>query len=200
MNRLTIVPVLIALAAPAAADVRTGAAAPNFTLTDASGKAVQLADYKGKTVVLEWNNPGCPFVQKHYNSGNMQKTQAAAKAQGVVWLSINSGAPGLQGYMVGPQAQAFVTTQKANPTAYLLDPKGNVGHLYAAKTTPHMYVVNAKGALVYQGAIDDKPTGNPADIAVAKNLVLAALSDVKAGRAVATPESRPYGCSVKYAG
>jgi hypothetical protein len=183
----------------AALAVPTGAPAPNFTLTDATGKPVSLADYKGRTVVLEWNNPGCPFVQKHYNSGNMQKTQAAARAQGVVWLSINSGAPGQQGYMVGAEAVAFVAKQKASPTDYLLDPRGNVGHLYDAKTTPHMYVVNGAGKLVYQGAIDDKPTANPADISSANNLVLAALADVKAGRAVAKPESRAYGCSVKYA-
>jgi cytochrome oxidase Cu insertion factor (SCO1/SenC/PrrC family) len=188
-----------AFVATAASAVPTGAPAPNFTLTDAAGKQVSLADYKGKTVVLEWNNPGCPFVQKHYRSGNMQKTQAAARAQGVVWLSVNSGAPGMQGYMVGPQAAAFVRDQKASPSAYLLDPKGAVGHQYDAKTTPHMYVISAAGKLVYQGAIDDKPTGDPADIATASNLVLAALADVKAGRAVAKPESRAYGCSVKYA-
>jgi hypothetical protein len=189
----------LVLTATAAIAVPTGAPAPNFTLTDAAGKQVSLADFKGKTVVLEWNNPGCPFVQKHYRSGNMQKTQAAARAQGVVWLSVNSGAPGMQGYMVGPQAAAFVRDQKASPSAYLLDPKGAVGHQYEAKTTPHMYVINAAGKLVYQGAIDDKPTGDPADIASANNLVLAALADVKAGRPVAKPESRAYGCSVKYA-
>jgi cytochrome oxidase Cu insertion factor (SCO1/SenC/PrrC family) len=198
MRRLVLTVACLATATAGQA-VPTGTAAPNFTLTDATGKAVSLADYKGKTVVLEWNNPGCPFVQKHYKSGNMQKTQAAARAQGVVWLSINSGAPGQQGYMVGPQATAFVRDQKASPSAYLLDPKGGVGHLYDAKTTPHMYVVNGSGKLVYQGAIDDKPTGDPADIAKANNLVLAALADVKAGRPVAKPESRAYGCSVKYA-
>ena len=196
MLRLT--PIL-ALLSTAALAVPTGITAPNFTLTDAAGKAVSLADYKGKTVVLEWNNPGCPFVQKHYKSGNMQKTQAAARAQGVAWLSINSGAPGQQGYMLGPQAIAFVRDQKASPSAYLLDPRGNVGHLYAAKATPHMYVVNAAGKLVYQGAIDDKPSADTADIAGANNLVLAALADVKAGRPVAKPETRAYGCSVKYA-
>jgi cytochrome oxidase Cu insertion factor (SCO1/SenC/PrrC family) len=185
--------------ATAAIAVPTGTPAPNFTLADASGRQVSLADFKGKTVVLEWNNPGCPFVQKHYRSGNMQKTQAAARAQGVVWFSVNSGAPGMQGYMAGPQAAAFVRDQKASPNAYLLDPRGVVGHQYAAKTTPHMYVINAAGKLVYQGAIDDKPTGDPADIATANNLVLAALGDVKAGRPVAKPESRAYGCSVKYA-
>jgi peroxiredoxin len=198
MRHIVFASALVATATAAIA-VPTSAPAPNFTLADAAGKPVSLADFRGKTVVLEWNNPGCPIVQKHYRSGNMQKTQAAARAQGVVWLSINSGAPGMQGYMVGPQAAAFVRDQKASPTAYLLDPRGVVGHQYEAKTTPHMYVINAAGKLIYQGAIDDKPTGDPADIASAHNLVLAALGDVKAGRPVAKPESRAYGCSVKYA-
>ena len=196
MRGLTLAFALIATAAGA---VPTGGPAPNFTLTDASGKPVSLSDYKGKTVVLEWNNPGCPFVQKHYRSGNMQKSQAIARDAGVVWLSINSGAPGQQGYMAGPAAATFVRAQKANPSAYLLDPQGTVGHRYDAKTTPHMYVINGAGKLVYQGAIDDKPTADPGDIAGARNLVLAALADVKAGRPVAKPESRAYGCSVKYA-
>lgn len=184
----------------ATASVPIGAAAPNFTLADAAGRPVTLAAFKGKTVVLEWNNPGCPFVQKHYGSGNMQKTQRAAGAQGVVWLTINSGALGKQGHMNGTEAAAFVTSQKASPNAYLLDPEGKVGHLYAAKTTPHMYVIDPGGRLVYQGGIDDKPTANPADIASAKNMVLAALDDMKAGRKVAVAESRAYGCTVKYAG
>ncbi|MDO6413076.1 thioredoxin family protein [Sphingomonas sp. BIUV-7] len=191
---------MIAIAAPAAADVPTGAPAPNFTLPDAAGKPVSLAAFKGKTVVLEWNNPGCPFVKKHYGSGNMQKTQGAAKAQGVVWLTINSGAPGQQGHMNGAEAAAFVKSARAAPNAYLLDPAGKVGRLYAAKTTPHMYVIDPAGRLVYQGAIDDTPTANVADIASAKNLVLAALGDLKAGRKIAVAESRAYGCSVKYAG
>lgn len=191
---------LLAIATPAAADISTGAPAPDFTLPDAAGKPVSLAAYKGKTVVLEWNNPGCPFVKKHYGSGNMQETQAAAKAQGVVWLTVNSGAPGQQGHMNGAQAAAFVRDQKASPSAYLLDPAGKVGHLYAAKTTPHMYVIDPAGRIAYHGGIDDKPTANPADIASARNMVLAALTDMKAGRKVAVTESRPYGCSVKYAG
>jgi hypothetical protein len=190
---------MLAIAAPAAAEIPIGAPAPDFTLPDASGKPVSLAAFKGKTVVLEWNNPGCPFVQKHYGSGNMQKTQAAAEKQGVVWLTINSGAPGLQGHMNGTEAAAFVKAQKASPNAYLLDPAGKVGHLYAAKTTPHMYVIDPAGRLAYQGGIDDKPTANPADIATARNMVLSALGDMKAGRKVAVTESRAYGCSVKYA-
>lgn len=199
---LTSVPVagLTGVALPGAASAAaTGSAAPVFTLADQVGKPVSLAAFRGRPIVLEWNNPGCPFVQKHYRSGNMQKTQAAARAQGAVWLSINSGAPGRQGYMNGAQAAAFVRDQKAVPDAYLSDPKGIVGHLYAAKTTPHMYLIGPTGTLVYQGAIDDRPTADPADLAGARNLVLAALADVKAGRQVGTPESRAYRYSVKYA-
>jgi hypothetical protein len=189
----------LAAAVPAAAAPSVGVAAPAFTITDSNGKPVNLAAYRGKTVVLEWNNPGCPYVQKHYNSANMQKTQAAARQQGVVWLSVNSGAPGKQGYMEGPAANDFVKTMKATPTAYLLDPKGNVGRSYGATATPQMFVIDANGVLTYQGAIDDKPTANPADIKVARNHVLAALADMKAGRKVAVAETRAYGCSVKYA-
>lgn len=187
------------MAAPVLAQQATGAPARDFKLTDMNGQVVQLSQYKGKTVVLEWNNPGCPFVKKHYESGNMQKTQAAAQRDGAVWLTINSGAPGKQGYMTGPQAKAFVAAQKAQPTDYLLDVKGVVGKTYAAKTTPHMYVIAPDGKLVYQGGIDDKPTADKADIATANNYVLAALADIKAGKPVAVAESRPYGCSVKYA-
>ena len=190
---------LAVIAAPAVAQQTTGAPAGNFKLTDMTGRNVSLADYRGKTVVLEWNNPGCPFVKKHYDSGNMQRTQAAARASGAVWLTINSGAPGKQGYMTGAEAQAFVKGAKATPTAYLLDPKGVVGKGYAAKTTPHLYIVDPAGKLVYQGGIDDKPTANAADIAGARNHVTAALGELKAGRPVSMPETRPYGCSVKYA-
>ena len=189
--------VLVAGCAEADAQV-VGKPAPNFKLADANGKPVSLSDFRGKTVVLEWNNPGCPFVKKHYGSGNMQNTQAAAKAAGAVWLSINSGAPGQQGHMNGAEAKAFVASAKAQPSAYLLDPKGVVGKAYDAKTTPHMYVIDAKGTLVYAGGIDDKPTANPADINSARNHVLAAVSELKAGKAVSVPTSRPYGCSVKY--
>ena len=179
-----------------AADV--GKAAPAFVAADADGKPVRLADFRGKTVVLEWNNPGCPYVKKHYGSGNMQKTQAAAAKDGVVWLTINSGAPGKQGHMNGPEAKNFVAQTGARPTAYLLDPRGVVGRAYGAATTPHMYIVDKKGALVYAGGIDDKPTSKAADIAGARNHVLAALSEIKAGKAVSVPTSRPYGCAVKY--
>ncbi|KKI19129.1 alkyl hydroperoxide reductase [Sphingomonas sp. Ag1] len=191
---------IVALAAmPAAAEQTTGQPAGNFRLMDADGKAVTLSQFKGRPVVLEWNNPGCPFVQKHYDSGNMQAAQAKAKAMGAAWLTINSGAPGKQGHMNGQQAKAFLAAQKAQPTAYLLDPQGRVGKGYGAKTTPHMYLIDAFGKLVYQGGIDDKPTADKADIPGARNHLLAALGEVKAGKAVSVPEARPYGCSVKYA-
>ena len=186
------------ISAPASAAAVVGQAAPAFVAADANGKPVRLADFKGKTVVLEWNNPGCPFVQKHYDSGNMQKTQAAAAKDGVVWLTINSGAPGKQGHMDGAEAKAFVTKAGAKPTAYLLDPRGVVGKAYEAKTTPHLYIVDKSGELVYAGGIDDKPTKNAADIAGARNHVLAALAELKSGKAVSVPTTRPYGCAVKY--
>jgi hypothetical protein len=198
-NMLTAFAALAVIAAPASAAPVVGKPAPNFKLANANGKPVSLSDYRGKTVVLEWNNPGCPFVKKHYDSGNMQAAQAAATKDGVVWLTINSSAAGKQGHMNGAEANAFVSKSGARPSAYLLDPRGVVGKVYDAKTTPHMYIVNKAGTLVYAGGIDDKPTPNPADIKGARNHVLAALSEIKAGKAVSVPTSRPYGCSVKYA-
>ncbi|MDK2768486.1 MAG: redoxin domain-containing protein [Sphingomonas sp.] len=189
---------LAALAIPAAAQQTNGQKATDFKLTDASGKTVQLSDFKGKTVVLEWNNPGCPFVQRHYE-GNMQKTQAAAKAGGVVWLTINSGAPGKQGYMQGTEATKWVADKKASPAHYLLDPKGVVGKGYAAKTTPHMYIIDGAGVLRFQGGIDDKPAARVEEMGSARNHVLAALNELKAGKPVSVAQTTPYGCSVKYA-
>lgn len=188
----------VATSAPLVAEPGVGAAVPNFRAYDMNGKIVDLSQFRGKTVVLEWNNPGCPFVKKHYESGNMQKSQAAAVAQGAVWLTINSGAPGKQGHMSGPEAQKFVATQGAKPTAYLLDPQGLVGKGYGAKTTPHMYIIDGNGRLTYNGGIDDKPTADKADIASARNHVVAALGEMRAGKPVSVAESRPYGCSVKY--
>ena len=182
----------------ALAEIPVGKAAPTFSLSDVNGKPVSLADYRGKTVVLEWNNPECPTVKKHYDSGNMQKTQAAAAADGIVWLTVNSSGEGNQGHMTPAEAKAFAASQQSRRTSYLLDPDGAVGKSYGAKTTPHLYVVNASGTLVYNGGIDDKPTQDPADIATARNHVLAALAEVKAGKPVSVPTSKPYGCSVKY--
>ena len=186
------------LAAPASAAPVVGKAAPNFRATDINGKPVSLAALRGKTVVLEWNNPECPFVKKHYGSSNMQKAQAAAAKQGVVWVSINSGAPGKQGHVNAAQAKAYLASSGAKPAAYVLDPSGAIGKLYDAKTTPHMFIVNKAGTLVYEGGIDDKPTPRPADVASARNHVLAALTEIRAGKAVSVATSRPYGCAVKY--
>ena len=188
----------VAVAVPANA-AEVGRPAPAFKLPAADGRAVSLADFRGKTVVLEWNNPQCPFVRKHYDSGNMQRTQAAAAQAGVVWLTINSSAPGKQGHVNGAGAGAYLASSRAIPAHYLLDPAGQVGRLYDARTTPHLFVINGAGTLVYAGAIDDRPTANPDDIQGARNHVLAALADLRAGRSVSVPTSRPYGCSVKYA-
>ena len=185
-------------AVPALPELRTGTAAPVFRASDVNGRAVSLADFRGKTVVLEWNNPECPTVKKHYESGNMQKTQAQAAAAGVVWLTINSSAEGKQGHMSPAEAKALTDGQRTVRTAYLLDPSGVVGKSSGARTTPHMYIVNASGTLVYNGGIDDKPTQDKADIAGARNHVLAALSELNAGKPVSVPTSRPYGCNVKY--
>jgi hypothetical protein len=187
-----------ALAAPAMAAPVLGQPAPAFQAVDASGKTRSLSEFKGKTVVLEWTNNGCPYVQKHYNSGNMQSLQSQATKDGVVWLTLISSAPGMQGYLTGPQARQWKAEEKAASTDVLLDPKGTVGRAYEAKTTPHMYVVDKTGKLVYMGGIDDKASSDPDSLKGAKNYVTAALADVKAGRAVAQAATRPYGCSVKY--
>ena len=190
--------ILFATMAIANAEVSIGQPAPDFTLTDCSGKKVSLSDYKGKVVVLEWVNHGCPFVAKHYGSGNMQKLQADAAAKGVVWLSICSSAPGKQGHMTGGDASKKCAETQSAATAYLLDESGEVGKTYNAKVTPEMVVIDANGVLVYQGAIDDKKSTNPGDIAGAKNYVAAALDEVLAGKPVTTPKTEAYGCSVKY--
>lgn len=187
-----------ALAAPAAAAPVLGQAAPAFTAVDANGKARSLSEFRGKTVVLEWTNSGCPYVRKHYDSGNMQGLQKSATADGAVWLTVISSAPGTQGYVAGADAKAWKTKEKAAHTDLLLDPKGTVGRAYEAKTTPHMYIIDKAGKLVYMGGIDDKASSDPASLNGAKNYVTAALADVKAGRAVAQAATRPYGCSVKY--
>ncbi|MFT3829763.1 MAG: redoxin domain-containing protein [Opitutaceae bacterium] len=176
-----------------------GQPAPDFTLVDARGQSHTLSSYKGKVVVLEWVNHGCPFVQKHYDSGNMQKTQAAALGDGAVWLSICSSAAGQQGNMTPDEWVTTTTKKNAAPTAVLLDTDGKVGHLYHATNTPQLFVIDAEGKVAYSGAIDSIPSTKPDDVPQAKNYVLAALGDLKAGRPVATPVTKAYGCSVKYA-
>lgn len=192
-------PLLIAsllMGAPAGPTV--GVAAPEFTLPASSGKTHSLSDFRGKTVVLEWTNPGCPFVVKHYKSGNMQALQKWATEKGVVWLTVVSSAPGKQGYMEPTSGETARKEGKWSSTALLLDPEGTVGKLYAAKTTPHLYIVDPAGKLAYMGGIDDNPSPDPATIKESKNYVKAALEDLLAGRAVSTPTSKPYGCGVKY--
>jgi len=196
--KLTIMTIGLLAVGVAAAQAMVGQPAPAFTLTDTEGKAVQLAAYKGKHVVLEWVNPGCPYVQKHYDSGNMQATQKAATAKGAVWLSVNSTHASHVDFKKPAQMLAWMQQQGAAPTATLMDGEGRIGRAYAARTTPHLYVIDAKGTLVYAGGIDDKPSADPADVKSAKNLVNAALADMAAGRAVAQPTTRAYGCSVKY--
>jgi hypothetical protein len=186
------------VSASASAAVNVGTAAPDFSLIDSNGKTHSLSQYRGKTVVLEWNNPGCPFVRKHYGAGNMQKQQADAERDGVVWLTINSGADGKQGHLDGAGANAFVAQQRATPTAYLLDAEGNVGHLYGARTTPHMYVIDGSGILRYMGGIDSIASTDKEDIAKATQYVPQALAELKAGKTVSVTTSQPYGCGVKY--
>jgi hypothetical protein len=196
---LTGAALVTALLAPATrAAVSIGAAAPDFTLTDLNGQTYHLSDYRGKTVVLEWNNPDCPFVKKHYESGNIPGLQKSAMADGVVWLLINSGAPGQDGVYPPAELQAWLTKEGSSPTAYLLDASGTVGRLYSAKTTPHMFVITADGTLVYDGAIDSIRSAKISDIAKATNYVTVALDAVKAGKPVKPSVTQPYGCSVKY--
>jgi peroxiredoxin len=185
-------------AANADASATVGQAAPAFTLKDSNGKAVNLADFKGKTVVLEWHNSECPFVKKHYDSANMQGLQSKYGQDGVVWLSVNSTETGHSDYKKPDQVNAILKSAKATPTAYLMDESGATGKAYGAKTTPHMYVINPQGTLVYAGGIDDKRSTNPADVKTAKNFVSSALDEMKAGKAVSVATSTPYGCSIKY--
>ncbi len=189
---------LVLASAGACAAAVVGQPAPAFTAVDASGKTVSLTDFKGKHVVLEWVNPGCPYVVKHYGAGNMQATQKFAVDKGVVWLSINSTAQDASDYLAPTAMAAWMGSQKAAATATLIDSEGKVGRAYGARTTPHMYIVDPAGKLAYAGAIDSKPSSNPADIPAATNHVRQALTEVLAGKPVSTPTTRPYGCSVKY--
>jgi len=198
LYRLLVV-LLLSAASPLIWATKVGEAAPEFTATASSGKSVHLSDYRGKYVVLEWHNNGCPYVGKQYNSGNMQKLEKEWTVRGVVWFTIESSAPGKQGYVTASQENDYLTKVQAAPTAALLDPTGSIGHLYDAKTSPHMFVIDPHGTLIYDGAIDDKPTTDLNDVAGATNYVSLALEQAMAGKPVATPVTRPYGCSVKYA-
>lgn len=180
------------------AEVRVGAPAPSFSATDSRGQAQSLSQYRGKYVVLEWHNQGCPFTRKHYGSGNMQSLQKEWTGKGVVWLTVISSAPGKEGYVTASEENAYLDRMHASPSAVLLDSEGTVGHLYNAKTTPHMFVINPAGDLIYAGAIDDRPTTDVDDIRGADNYVSDALTAAMAGKPVAKPFTRSYGCSVKY--
>jgi peroxiredoxin len=195
---------LMALAALALVPARAragavvGEAAPDFTLQDSKGAKHTLSSYKGKLVVLEWVNYECPFVKRHYDTGNMQRLQRTYTGKGLVWLSVNSSAPGKQGHFAPDVVEAMFKERKAAASAYLLDSDGTVGRAYGAKTTPHMFVIDASGKLIYAGGIDDKPSTDPADVPGPKSYVQAALDEALAGKPVSTPTSTPYGCSVKY--
>ena len=195
LGRIILAAAVAALAAPAFAAPSLGQPAPAFQAVDDDGRTRSLSEFAGKTVVLEWTNNGCPYVQKHYGSGNMQGLQKRATAEGAVWLTIISSAPGTQGYLAPPAAKAWKAKAYAASTHLLLDPQGKVGRAYEAKTTPHMFIIDKAGKLAYMGAIDDKPTNKADEAKGATNYVLAALADVRAGRAVAQPVTRPCGSS-----
>jgi len=200
MTRWLLTAVCIAGLLPAAeaAPAEVGKTAPDFTLTSTEGKKVNLEAYRGKTVVLEWTNYDCPFVKKHYDTGNMQELQRTYTGKGVVWLAVSSSAKGKQGNYTAARWNELIAARKSAATAVLLDPTGEVGRRYGARTTPHMFVIDAKGTVVYAGAIDDKPSFKHDDVKGAKNYVEAALEATLSGRAVDTVSTRPYGCSVKY--
>ena len=190
---------ILLTAALAVFAARVGETAPDFTAIDSNGKTHHLADYRGKYVVLEWHNNGCPYTRKHYESGNMENLQREWTARGVVWFTVISSAPGQEGYVTAEQENQYMQQMHAAPTAALLDPSGDLGHLYGAKTTPHMFIINPEGVLIYDGAIDNRPTPDASDIPGAVNYVSQALTEAMAGRPVSVPVSQPYGCSVKYA-
>lgn len=192
---------VIAAGAAGAAGAREpdlGKPAPDFAGTDTKGATVKLSDFKGKLVVLEWSNHDCPYVRKHYGSGNMQKTQAAAREMGVVWVTIISSAPGNQGHVDAAQADKLTVDRKAQPSVVLLDPKGQIGRLYAARVTPHMFIIGKDGNLLYKGGIDSIRSSRPADIERAKNYVTAALGEIASGKAVTDADTTAYGCTIHY--
>lgn len=198
LMRVVLLSAALGFAIGARAQVTPGQPAPAFTLTSTDGKTVNLADFRGRWVVLEWNNPHCPFVVKHYGSGNMQSLQKRFAADNVAWLTINSTNRNHSEYMAPAAKNAWIKEQGAAPAAVLEDADGKVGRAFGARTTPHMYVIDPKGVLVYVGAIDDKRSANPADIKTANNYVVQALSEARAGKAVSAPSTTAYGCSVKY--
>ncbi len=198
VRSLAAVCLMTSLASGAMAAVEPGSAAPDFTLTSVDGKSMNLSEFRGKYVVLEWFNSECPFVQKHYDSGNMQALQAAYTKKNVVWLTINSTNPDHSNFRDRKRSSEIMANWKGSPTGLLLDPEGTVGQAYGARTTPHMYIVDPQGTLVYRGGIDDKPSFSQRDIPVANNYVAAALDQLMAGQPVSESDTRPYGCSVKY--
>jgi hypothetical protein len=200
-RHLVLTPMALAVAslsAPAFAAAIVGQKAPEFTAKDATGKTVNLADFKGKTVVLEWVNPGCPYVRKHYGSGNMQSTQKDAVDKGVVWLAVNSTDTGHPDYLAPAALQSWMTEQKAAATHTLMDESGSIGQQYAARTTPHMYIISPQGNLVYAGGIDSISSARAEDIKQATNYIKQSLGETLAGKPISMATTKPYGCSVKY--
>ena len=189
---------LLTVATKAGAAMQVGEPAPGVTGIDTRGNSHKLSDYRGKRVILEWTNHDCPYVRKHYSSGNMQKQQQAATGEGAVWLSIISSAPGKQGHVTPAQADALTVQRNAAPSAVILDETGDIGRLYGAKTTPHMYIIDTDGKLAYMGGIDSIASSDPADIEKAVQFVPAALAKMMNGEPIASSVTRPYGCSVKY--
>ncbi|HEY0916949.1 MAG TPA: thioredoxin family protein [Solimonas sp.] len=197
MMKMLVLAAALGVTAAAQAAPKVGEPAPAFSATDSNGKTVQLSDYRGKFVVLEWSNAECPFVKKHY-AGNMQSLQKEETAKGVTWLTVISSAPGKQGHVDGKQANALTKERGAAPTAVLLDPSGKIGHAYDAKTTPHMFVIDPKGTLVYMGGIDSIASADAEDIPKAKPYVKLALAEALAGKPVTEAVTKPYGCGIKY--
>ncbi|MDO9359709.1 MAG: thioredoxin family protein [Polaromonas sp.] len=194
---LALAPWALSLSSPAFAAATVGQAAPDFSATDTSGKARKLSEFKGKLVVLEWTNPGCPFVQKHYN-GNMQSLQKEFTGKGVVWLAINSTETASGDYLAPAKLAGWLGEKQAAPSATLMDESGKIGQLYGAKTTPHMYIINPQGQLVYAGGIDSVPSARVDDIKTATNYVRQGLTEALGGKAISVASSRAYGCSIKY--
>jgi peroxiredoxin len=196
---LALTPWAAALMTPAhAATAAVGQAAPDFSAVDTAGKTHKLSDFKGKLVVLEWTNPGCPFVAKHYGGGNMQALQKEFTGKGVVWLSVNSTEEGSRDYLAPAKLAGWMLDKRGAPTATLMDESGKIGQLYGAKTTPHMYIVSPQGQLIYAGGIDSVPSARADDIKTATNYVRQGLNEALAGKPISMASTRPYGCSVKY--